>query len=216
VRRHIRSGVFAGVAALAVVPAPGVVSAGDLSSQRTLGLERGLDEIRRDLRGPQRNTDFELDRARRRLRDLEVERPRDPDILHLEREIDGLEIESERIERHRALERSLERSDVGRTRLPPPDFLRPPYDIDLSGDELPIGTGKQFILIRNSLRRANAQLSAGHLGAASRHLATAESGMANLKAAPEGKELAADPNVVATEREIADLRARLDAARAGG
>lgn len=199
-----------------VALAPAAAGAVDLSGSLRLGLERDLGDIRRDLRGPQPNADHDLDRARRRLRDLEIERPRDPHILHLEREIDRLEVEADRNERRRKLGRSLKRLEAGRTRYPPPEFLRPPYATDLRGDELPIGAGNHYILIRNSLRRADQQLAAGNLAAAWGHLAAAENGMANLKTSEQGTELVADPNVIATEHEIADLRARLEAARGDG
>lgn len=99
----------------------------DLATSRAFRLERRLSDIRTRLDDAPRRALFDLDRARRRLRDLEIEAPRDPRLLRLERDLDRLETDAYRIERRRDLERSLERLRATRPRLATPSFARPPF-----------------------------------------------------------------------------------------
>lgn len=192
--------------------APSAAFAIDSTSLRGRELQRSLYDARTQLGTAPGRAGYELDRARRRVHELRVEAPRDPKVWHLKRELARLEARADRIERQQALHDGLRRLERGRERLPVPDFLRAPYATDLRGTALPIGTGKLFIFLQNSLRNGERQMTLGQAGLARRHLGAAEASLAALKATVPGE----DPNVVAAERQIASLRARIvEAVRPG-
>lgn len=193
-----------------IVAASAPAQAIDTTSLRSLDLRRSLQDVRTDLHRRPARADYELERARRRLHDLRIEAPRDPRLWRLERDLARLEAEADRYQRRRAIRADLRRLEAGRERLPTPEFLRAPYATDLRGDQLPIGTGKLFVLIQNSLRDGDRRLRLGDAAAARRHLRAAEADLVRLKAElPDGAS-AQDPQIVAAERQIADLRARLE------
>ena len=204
-----------GPAALALVVAFTVAASApaqaiDSAGPRTLDLRRSLQAVRTGLHRRPARADYELERARRRLHDLQIEAPRDPRLWRVERELARLEAEADRYQRRRAIGADLRRLAAGRERLPVPGFLRAPYATDLRGDELPIGTGKLFVLIQNSLRDGDRRLRLGDAAAARRHLRTAEADVLRLKAElPDGAS-DQDPQIVVAERQIAALRARLE------
>jgi hypothetical protein len=207
-----RSRVTVGLAAVSLalmVADAGIAHGDDLWGVRDLGIGRDLGAVRSRLeRAPQR-AKYDLDVARRRLWPSQIGAPLDPEAARLEREITQDEWRADRVLRRRALAASLTRLEAGPERLPTPAFLRPPYATDLHGRELPIGVGKQIILLQKSLRRSEAQLRLGRRAAATRHLADAETTLAALQATPGDAVPADDPQLVAARRQIALLKERI-------
>jgi hypothetical protein len=209
-RRARASGAAAGLL-VTLVLAPSAF-ASDLARLRVDALERGLPAIRGQVHQAPGRAAFELQGERQRLRSLRVERSRDARVQRLARELQRLEWQADRLERR---DRRAAQRVPGAERLPVPGWLRPPYDTDLRGDQVPIGAGRLYILLQNGLRDAEAALAGGRPRAAALDLARAESRLQALKARFPGHIVRNDPNVVAAEGHLAALRAALAAAGEG-
>jgi hypothetical protein len=98
---------------------------------------------------------------------------------------------------------------VRRGDLPVPDHLRTPYQIDLHGRELPIGTGKLYILLQRRLMKSERDLTRGEEATAALALGEAEDLLAALSADPSGRVPKDDPNLVAARSQISGLKQRL-------
>ncbi|HET6522512.1 MAG TPA: hypothetical protein VFG47_22220 [Geminicoccaceae bacterium] len=183
----------------------------DASGARLHGLGRDLSAIAPRLRSDPGRVGFALDRARRQLRALEIEARGDPELERLRREVTRLQWRADRASLRRAREAGLRRLEQGRERLPVPDFLRAPYDTSLYDTERPIGAGRLFIFLQNSLRGAERDVRRGRIGAARASLAEAEGAYARIAAAAAAGEAIPpdDPNLVAARRQIASLRDQL-------
>ena len=211
VRRITRSALL--VASIGIAALGGGAAARDATSLRTLDAERRVQDIRNRVdRAPARSA-YDLAAERRRLRWLQMEAPRDAAPWRLERELTRLEWQADRVARTRA--RAQARLAAERERLPVPDYLRPPYDVDLRASQEPIGTGKLYILIQNGLRGAAANLAAGRRRAAAANLTLAEARLSELKARPEASGTTGDPSIIAAQEQLASLKAELAAAGEG-
>jgi hypothetical protein len=200
------------------LPTGSAAAASDLAGARLHALGRDLTGIESRLRSHPGRAGFALDRARRQLRVLEIEAPRDPGVGRLRREITRLQWRADRAARQPARDAALGRLEAGRERLPAPDFLRAPYDTSLYDTERAIGAGRLFIFLQNSLRGAERELRRGRPGAARASLAKAEGALDRMTAAAAAGDDAIppdDPNLVAAGRPIAALRARLRDAEPG-
>jgi hypothetical protein len=199
-------------------PTGSAAAASDLAGARLHALGRDLTGIESRLRSHPGRAGFALDRARRQLRALEIEAPRDPEVGRLRREITRLRWRADRAARRRVRDAAPGRLEVGRERLPVPDFLRAPYDTSLYDTERPIGAGRLFIFLQNSLRGAERELRRGRPGAARASLAEAEGALARMTAAAAAAAAAGgdddairpdDPNLIVARRQIAALREQL-------
>jgi chromosomal replication initiation ATPase DnaA len=190
--------LLAGASAQAVADDPHVAT-------RVDRLERGLGSAGTGLHEHPRATRHDLERARAELRSLQIApSARTTAVERLERELHDLERDADRVARRHGLDRSLAAIQMNRARLALPDYLRLPSDTDIRGSLLPIGAGKQVVLVQRSLRSAAQELAQARHAAAGRYLARAEGALRSL-----GDAHAGDPMLDALEGEAAGLRARL-------
>ena len=179
----------------------------DLTDARLMALERELFDASVDARRSPRSADYLLGSAARQLHWLEVEAPRDPQVGALERQVWSLRWQAQRTIDRRALGTSLRQAH--RDGLSVPDYLRAPYHTDLRGRELPIGTGKLYILFQNRLMKSESDLKRGQRARAAAALGEAEKLMAELTGDPSGPIPNDDPNIVAARSQIAALKEEL-------
>ena len=176
----------------------------DLTDARLMALERELFDASVDARRSPRSAEYLLDSAAHQLHWLEVEAPRDPDVGALQRQVRSLRWQAQRTIDRRALGASLRQAR--RDGLSVPDYLRAPYHTDLRGRELPIGTGKLYILLQNRLMKSESDLKRGQRATAAAALGEAEKLMAELTGDPSGRIPNDDPNIVAARSQIAALK----------
>jgi len=193
------------VAALAAM-APAASHAGDLRGVRIEALRSDLYGLRTRVERAPRASVHDLKQLRRRLAEQRVETPNDPRLERLELQRRHEQWRAERILRQATLAADRARLGMVRHRLPPPDELRAPTDLDLRGTALPIGTGKRFLFVQTGLRAAGASLDVGRPEAAAEQLAHAAAELRDLR-----KIWAEDPNLMALEAELAALEKRIDA-----
>jgi len=193
------------VAAL-VAMAPEASHAGDLRGIRIEALRADLYGLRTRVERAPRASVYDLKQLQRRLAEQRVERPDDPRLDRLELQRRHEQWRAERILRQAARAADRAGLDAVRGRLAPPDDLRAPTDLDIRGTALPIGTGKRFLFVQTGLRDARASLDVGRPEAAAEQLAQADAELRELK-----KVWAGDPNLIALETEIAELKKRIAA-----
>jgi hypothetical protein len=179
----------------------------DLTDARLMALERKLFDASVDARRSPRSAEYLLDSAARQLHWLEMEAPRDPEVEGLWRQVGSL-----RWQAQRAIDRRVLGAALGQERragIPVPDHLRMPYHTGLHGRELPIGTGKLYILLQRRLMTSERDLGRGKEATAALALGEAENLLAALSADPSGRIPNDDPNLVAARGQIAALKERL-------
>jgi hypothetical protein len=179
----------------------------DLSDARLMALERKLFDASLDARRSPRSAEYLLDSAARQLHWLEMEAPRDPEVEGLWRQLGSLRWRAQRTIDWRALGAALRQERSGT--VPVPDDLSTPYHTDLHGRELPIGTGKLYILLQRRLMRSERDLGRGKEATAALALGEAEDLLAALSADPSGRIPNDDPNLVAARSQITALKERL-------
>ncbi|MGH6943437.1 MAG: hypothetical protein ACREH6_04335, partial [Geminicoccaceae bacterium] len=121
-----------------------------------------------------------------------------------------------RIQARRQLQRTRRPDDALKKGLHEPSYLRRPYDTGLAGGELPVGTGKAFILIQNTLRRSDERLRSGDVRGAARLLAGAAADLDGLKAKLGAALPPDEPNLLALESQLGALKERLEKQRDEG
>jgi hypothetical protein len=179
----------------------------DLTDARLMALERKLFDATVDARRSPRSADYLLDSAARQLHWLEVEAWRDPEVEDLRRQVQGLRWQAQRRIDLRALGASLRRARGGG--VPVPNDLRTPYGTDLQRRELPIGTGKLYILLQRRLMKSERDLARGRRATAVVALDEAEDVLAELGADRSGRIPENDPSLVAARSQIAALKEQL-------
>ena len=200
------------VLAALVALAPTASPAADLRGVRIEALRSDLYGLRTRVERAPRASVYDLKQLHRRLAEQRAARSGDPRLDRLELQRRHAQWRAERILRRASLAADRAGLEAARDRFAPPDDLRAPTDLDLRGAALPIGTGKRFLFVQTGLRAARAALEVGRHAAAAETLASAAAALRDLKTELEAQVATEDPNLVALEAELAELRSRIAAA----